>query len=549
MGTTLDLGLLNVPTQTKDLSQGNSETSENALSLSSALTNNIEKSSGENDSHQSNPNQQQDSPSFYDTLDKKLKQDKSDSNQTTESEVTTQEESSEQVDAMIEWISPPVVEIETPTTESLLDDAPLSQIENETIETTLLPSALSDTSASGTLPVTSEPIQTDLVSSIPQEAPPNASLETDRSNQATSPPDIPTPQMETPEQEPTTQDSEVSIQAAVNTPLDSPASLTSKKSNPAETETSQPVAPSSSPLDSMIDQMEPTQEAMESDIPTQNSLVSTPKPKSPTASEVNNPSAKVLTDYDPKESAGEGQLKERIEPPTPSEESPMTNAHPETINVVTESGTEASLEVGQDSSPMSPSAPQASILDLQSDPIDNIQDVGSGRVTEGQNPVRSVSQQILESVQASIQPEEKSITINLTPPELGRITIRFQEGQDGLQGELELSRSETRYEVEQALPQIMQSLQANGIQVRKMEVNVNVGDQSDAEPQQDLLDEQQSRDSQHQNPDDRWNQEHFPGGQSAPSDGTSNQRSFHGRGSVTSGYESSFDTDSINMLV
>jgi flagellar hook-length control protein FliK len=84
-----------------------------------------------------------------------------------------------------------------------------------------------------------------------------------------------------------------------------------------------------------------------------------------------------------------------------------------------------------------------------------------------------ISQQIFESIHGSLQKGQQQITIQLNPPELGRILIKFQESDEKITGLLEVSKSETRHEIEQALPEILKTLQDAGIQFKRLEVTVN----------------------------------------------------------------------------
>ncbi len=84
----------------------------------------------------------------------------------------------------------------------------------------------------------------------------------------------------------------------------------------------------------------------------------------------------------------------------------------------------------------------------------------------------SITEQILESIQSSStqQAGTQQITIRLHPPELGKVFIKFEEQENQLTGLVEVSKAQTRYEVEQALPQIVQNLADCGIQIKRLEV-------------------------------------------------------------------------------
>ncbi len=83
---------------------------------------------------------------------------------------------------------------------------------------------------------------------------------------------------------------------------------------------------------------------------------------------------------------------------------------------------------------------------------------------------QSVSDQILDSVRASLAGGEKQVTVRLNPPELGAVTVRFQEQGEQIRAVLEVSRSDTRQEVERAMPDVLRTLQESGVQIRRVEV-------------------------------------------------------------------------------
>ncbi|MFQ6034236.1 MAG: flagellar hook-length control protein FliK [Sedimentisphaerales bacterium] len=85
---------------------------------------------------------------------------------------------------------------------------------------------------------------------------------------------------------------------------------------------------------------------------------------------------------------------------------------------------------------------------------------------------KSISEQIIETIHASLQRVEKQITIHLEPPDLGKVFVKFQEQQDQIIGLLEVSKAEIRYEIEQALPQIIRTLTDYGLQIKRLEVQL-----------------------------------------------------------------------------
>jgi flagellar hook-length control protein FliK len=102
----------------------------------------------------------------------------------------------------------------------------------------------------------------------------------------------------------------------------------------------------------------------------------------------------------------------------------------------------------------------------------------------GQNSPRNlsadISKQILESVQRSVSQQGvgRQITVRLNPPELGKVFIKFQQQDSELTGLMEVSKTQTRVEIEQTLPQIIRNLADSGIQIKRLEVMLSNEEQS-----------------------------------------------------------------------
>jgi flagellar hook-length control protein FliK len=113
--------------------------------------------------------------------------------------------------------------------------------------------------------------------------------------------------------------------------------------------------------------------------------------------------------------------------------------------------------------------------------------------TAAKGLTQSIGEQIRDSMHASLARGDRQVVIRLHPPELGSVLVRFGEQNAQIHGVLEVSRAETRREVEQALPEVLRSLQDLGLQVRRVEVTVSDDSgkdmgrqqlQQDASPQQ-----------------------------------------------------------------
>jgi flagellar hook-length control protein FliK len=83
-----------------------------------------------------------------------------------------------------------------------------------------------------------------------------------------------------------------------------------------------------------------------------------------------------------------------------------------------------------------------------------------------------IKEQVQESVFSSLQQGRNEITIRLNPPNLGKVFIKFQEEAGELTGLLEVSKHQTRIEIQQALPEIIRNLQEAGINVKRLEVEL-----------------------------------------------------------------------------
>ncbi len=119
--------------------------------------------------------------------------------------------------------------------------------------------------------------------------------------------------------------------------------------------------------------------------------------------------------------------------------------------------------------------------------------------TSSSNVSADIGKQILESIHSSIsqQGAERQITVRLNPPELGKVFIKFQQQDTELTGLMEVSKTQTRFEIEQTLPQIIRNLADSGIQIKRLEVMLS----NEEQPGQGTLGNQslQSGGAQQQN--------------------------------------------------
>ena len=160
----------------------------------------------------------------------------------------------------------------------------------------------------------------------------------------------------------------------------------------------------------------------------------------------------------------------------------------------------------------------------------------------------SIGKQIQESVRSSFSQEgqNQQITIQLNPPELGKVLIKFQEQDNQITGMLEVSKTQTRIEIEQAIPQIIRGLQDSGIQIKRLDVVLSQGGQ----PEQGAL-----RDSASGGLQNGWAQQQYPtdsytGRNSLNANEINEWLTNNNSGQNISQLEEALATDgSINMLI
>lgn len=82
----------------------------------------------------------------------------------------------------------------------------------------------------------------------------------------------------------------------------------------------------------------------------------------------------------------------------------------------------------------------------------------------------SVGSQIQESIHSSLRSGGQQIIIRLNPPELGKVTIKFAEQGNDITGLLQVDKLQTRDQIQQMLPEMIQNLQNSGIGIKRLEV-------------------------------------------------------------------------------
>ncbi|MHC4062076.1 MAG: flagellar hook-length control protein FliK [Planctomycetota bacterium] len=147
---------------------------------------------------------------------------------------------------------------------------------------------------------------------------------------------------------------------------------------------------------------------------------------------------------------------------------------------------DSQLSTGQNKDHGSPTARNSSGPDFEPTALNNAQPTIAERLLDASTqtaraansmPPRpahaGVGDQILESIHTSLRRGDQQITIRLNPPELGKVFIKLNEQQNQITGLLEVSRIQTRYEIEHELPNMIRTLQDAGIQIKRLEVVVS----------------------------------------------------------------------------
>lgn len=113
---------------------------------------------------------------------------------------------------------------------------------------------------------------------------------------------------------------------------------------------------------------------------------------------------------------------------------------------------------------------QNNIQDLSSSHLPK-QEIGVANSNEIQkDSTVNVTSQIRESIQTSLNSDNKQIVIQLDPPELGKVSVNITENSSGITGLLSVDNAQTKHQIQQNLPEIIQNLQDSGVNVKKIEV-------------------------------------------------------------------------------
>ncbi|MBE3070903.1 MAG: flagellar hook-length control protein FliK [Planctomycetes bacterium] len=107
---------------------------------------------------------------------------------------------------------------------------------------------------------------------------------------------------------------------------------------------------------------------------------------------------------------------------------------------------------------------------------------GQAATARGTAPTE-VADQLAESIRAAGMSTSRHITISLRPPELGRVTITFRSEGDTLHGTVRVENPETVAKIEREILPLMQRLQASGVEIRRLDVQLSNGHDGGPMPQ------------------------------------------------------------------
>jgi hypothetical protein len=164
---------------------------------------------------------------------------------------------------------------------------------------------------------------------------------------------------------------------------------------------------------------------------------------------------------------------------------------------------------------------------------------GGAASAAAKTPVQSIGEQMMDSIHATLARGEQRVVVRLEPPELGTVVVRFQQRGDELQGTLEVTKTDTRYQIEQALPQVLRGLEEAGVHIRRLDVGL--ADQAGRDASREQLAQNDS--PQHQDPDRSSGQvPHSPNRRWSGEDGAVDSRfSFESRESAIEPAEERID--------
>jgi|GEM_PF-6643146 len=83
--------------------------------------------------------------------------------------------------------------------------------------------------------------------------------------------------------------------------------------------------------------------------------------------------------------------------------------------------------------------------------------------------LRMLASQVVEGIRSAAG-SDKILTLNLNPPELGRVFVRLEDDGGSINAVLKVESPVTRADIERSVPSIVRSLEQIGVQVRRVDV-------------------------------------------------------------------------------
>lgn len=94
-----------------------------------------------------------------------------------------------------------------------------------------------------------------------------------------------------------------------------------------------------------------------------------------------------------------------------------------------------------------------------------------------------LTEQITANLSSNVQGNTREITVQLNPPELGRVRIEFQNDGDAVRGVVHVENSRTLSDLSREAPALIERLTEAGIQVRNLEFQMNTDGREDSQAQ------------------------------------------------------------------
>jgi flagellar hook-length control protein FliK len=182
------------------------------------------------------------------------------------------------------------------------------------------------------------------------------------------------------------------------------------------------------------------------------------------------------------------------------------------------------------------------VNNLQSAAQDNTADVKNISNESKIDTPKEISTQVHDSIKSTLSADNKEIVIQLNPPELGKLEIKFTEDSSGLTGVLSVDNSKTRHEIQQSLPEIINNLQDSGVNIKKIEVVLSNNQEQQTMKDQSMAGQNNWFNQQNSNQQNQQN--------NSANTGVYNRWTANDTQSYSPSSESQYySQDSINMLV